>query len=202
MPDVLTTNPYYRSAYVFVSRADRNLHIRSLNDPRLSDLRIGIHVAGDNYAPPAYALARRGITRNIVGFSLFGAYGDPSPARKLIDAVDRGDVDVALVWGPIAGYFAHSAQGAGRGTEPKRNSADLAAAGESVVRASLKSTTAPLEINVVTPLTFLGVPFAYDISAAVRSDNFALKTELDQALASHSAVVQRLLSEYGFPQVP
>lgn len=110
LDQVTATRPYYQSTYVFVSRRDRNLHIASLADPRLSDLKIGIHVAGDDLAPPAYALARRGITGNVQGFSLFGPYGEENPPRKLIDAVERGDIDVAIVWGPFAGYFAECAK--------------------------------------------------------------------------------------------
>jgi mxaJ protein len=108
LESITATNPYYRSTYVFVSRHDRNLQITSLNDPRLANWRIGIHVVGDDYAPPAYALARRGITSNIVGFSLFGEYGQANPPAKVIDAVTRGDIDIAIVWGPFAGYFAKS----------------------------------------------------------------------------------------------
>lgn len=107
--EVTTTEPYYRSTYVFVSRANRALHISSLADSRLGDLKIGIHVVGNDLAPPASALARRGITANIVGFSLFGAYGEQNPARKIIDAVERGDLDLAIVWGPLGGYFARCA---------------------------------------------------------------------------------------------
>jgi mxaJ protein len=106
LDSITATKPYYRSTYVFVSRSDRNLNIRSLDDPRLANWRVGIHVVGDDYAPPAYALARRGITSNIVGFSLFGEYGEPNPPARLIDAVARGDLDVGIVWGPFAGYFA------------------------------------------------------------------------------------------------
>jgi quinoprotein dehydrogenase-associated probable ABC transporter substrate-binding protein len=105
---VATTQPYYRSSYVFVSRRDRQLHLTSLNDPRLNQWRIGVHVVGDNYAPPAYVLARRGLTANITGFSLFGKFGDPNPPRKIVDAVENGSIDVAIVWGPFAGYFAQS----------------------------------------------------------------------------------------------
>jgi mxaJ protein len=65
LESITATNPYYRSTYVFVSRQDRKLDITSLDDPRLKNWRIGIHVVGDDYAPPAYALARRGITSNI-----------------------------------------------------------------------------------------------------------------------------------------
>jgi mxaJ protein len=171
LPDVLTTKPYYRSTYVFVTRHDRNLQISSLADLRLSHLRIGIHVVGDDYAPPALALAHRGITQNVVGFSLFGEYGQPNPPRKLIDAVETGAVDVAIVWGPFAGYFA-------------------------------KGASVPLDVAPVTPSTFLGVPFTYEISAAVRSGNETLKTELDQVLQSQSVAVHRILDQYAVPQVP
>jgi quinoprotein dehydrogenase-associated probable ABC transporter substrate-binding protein len=110
LDSVAATQPYYRSTYVFVTRRDRNLHVTSLNDPELARLRIGIHVVGDDYAPPAIALARRGITQNITAFSLFGSYGEPNPPRKLIDAVAQGMIDVAIVWGPFAGYFAKNEQ--------------------------------------------------------------------------------------------
>jgi mxaJ protein len=103
LDSVEVTRPYYESSYVFVSRGDRNLNLASLTDPRLSNWRIG-----ENFAPPAFALAHRGITQNIVPFSLFGPYGELSPPRAIVDAVSRGDVDVAIVWGPFAGYFAKS----------------------------------------------------------------------------------------------
>src|SRR5205807_2334710 len=86
LESITATHPYYRSTYVFVSRRDRKLDITSLDDPRLENWRIGIHVVGDDYAPPAYVLARRGITANIVGFSLFGEYGEPNPPARIIDA--------------------------------------------------------------------------------------------------------------------
>lgn len=168
--DVSTTEPYYRSTYVFVSRQDRQLHIASLIDPRMSDLKIGVHVVGDDLAPPAYALAGRGITKNVVGFSLFGSYGEENPPRKLIDAVARGDVDVAIVWGPFGGYFA-------------------------------KCSKTPLEMAPVKPPMFLGVPFAYDISVAVRKGNDALKNSLNSALERDASAIHALLAQYGVPEV-
>lgn len=109
LDSVLVTRPYYRSTYVFVSRADRNLNLTSLADPRLSEWKIGIHVVGDDYAPPAQALGHRGLSANFVAYSLFGAYGEPNPPSKIISGVTRGEVDVAIVWGPFAGYFGRRA---------------------------------------------------------------------------------------------
>jgi mxaJ protein len=105
LSSLTATKPYYRSTYVFVSRHDRNLHVASLADPRFGEWRIGVPVVGDDYAPPAAALARRGITQNVIGFSLFGEYGEQNPPRKIVDAVANGEIDVAIVWGPFAGYF-------------------------------------------------------------------------------------------------
>lgn len=102
-----TTPPYYTSSYVFLTRRDRQLRLASLDDPRLRTLRIGIHFIGDDYqnTPPAAALARRGIVRNVTGYSIYGDYAQPNPPRTLVDAVAEGAIDVAIVWGPFAGYF-------------------------------------------------------------------------------------------------
>lgn len=106
----LTTRPYYRSSYVFVARRDRHLALGSLDDPRLRRLRLGVQMIGDDFAnsPPAHALSNRGIVRNVVGYSVFGDYSQPSPLSTIVAAVDRGDVDAAVVWGPAAGYFART----------------------------------------------------------------------------------------------
>ena len=105
---VATTRPYYRSAFVFVSRADRHLELHSLDDPRLRELRLGVQMIGDDgaNAPPAHALARRGIIDNVAGFPVYAAGGEQSPHRGIIEAVANGDIDAALVWGPVAGPLA------------------------------------------------------------------------------------------------
>lgn len=101
------TAPFYRSSYVFVTKRGAAVPA-GLDDPRLGKLRIGIHAIGDDYAnvPPARVLAAHGFVDHIVGYPLYGDYREPSPPAKLIDAVAHGDVDVAIVWGPLAGYFA------------------------------------------------------------------------------------------------
>jgi mxaJ protein len=105
---VAPTRPYYRSTYVFVSRRDRGLHLASLDDPRLKHLKIGVQMMGDDGAnpPPVHALARRGVIGNLRGYSVYGDYSKPNPPADVIAGLARGEVDVAIVWGPLAGYFA------------------------------------------------------------------------------------------------
>jgi mxaJ protein len=109
MDEALLTRPYYRSTYVMVTRADRGMKIDSLYDPRLQDLRIGLHIVEDDYSPPGHLLAAQGLSKQIVGYSLYGAYGETNPPARLIEALAKGDVDLAIAWGPLAGYFAKRA---------------------------------------------------------------------------------------------
>ncbi|MDB5811389.1 MAG: quinoprotein dehydrogenase-associated probable transporter substrate-binding protein [Betaproteobacteria bacterium] len=106
---VRPTLPYYRSTYAFVTRRDGGAPIDTLDDPRLKHLRIGIHVTGGDYdhMQLAQALAARRIVDNLRGYAIYGDYSDPNPPRTLIDAVAVNEIDVAIAWGPIAGYFAH-----------------------------------------------------------------------------------------------
>jgi quinoprotein dehydrogenase-associated probable ABC transporter substrate-binding protein len=102
---VLSTKPYYSSTYVFVYAKSKHLNLRSFDDPVLRTVKIGLHAFGEDGAnsPPAHALARRGIARNVVGFTILDT--QDSPPGKIIDAVAAGEIDVAIVWGPFVGYF-------------------------------------------------------------------------------------------------
>jgi mxaJ protein len=101
------TPAYYGSSYAFVRRADAP-EITSLDDPALKQLRIGVQMVGDDGAntPPAHALARRGMIDNVRGYSLSGDDEEPNPPARILRAVADREIDVALVWGPLAGYFA------------------------------------------------------------------------------------------------
>jgi mxaJ protein len=169
----LTTRPYYRSSYVFVSRKDRGLKLRSLDDAALRSLKIGVHLVGDDMSntPPAHALARRGIIDNVAGYTLYGDYTQDSPPSALIEAVRRGEVDVAIVWGPLAGYFAKR-EGPALELVPVRPSKDAAT----------------------------GLPFVFDISLGVRRGDQALKAELEAVLTRRRSEVEALLTEYGVPR--
>jgi mxaJ protein len=105
-----TTRPYYRSTYVAVARAGALSGLSSFDDPRLEKLRIGVQLVGDDGSntPPAHALSKRGIVANVRGYTIYGDYDSPAPQAPIVDAVARGDLDVAYVWGPTAGYFARA----------------------------------------------------------------------------------------------
>jgi mxaJ protein len=107
----LTTRPYYRSTYVVVQRRGTP-PITSLDDPALRERRIGVQLIGDDgtNSPPAHALGRRGIVDNVIGFLVYGDYTSNGPARPIIGAVEQGSVDLALVWGPLAGYYTQQAR--------------------------------------------------------------------------------------------
>ena len=168
------TIPYYRSTYVFVTREERDLDIRSFDDSVLRTLKIGVHLIGDDYAnpPPAHALAARGIIQNVRGYSIYGDYTQPNPPARLIEAVAAGEIDVAVVWGPFAGYFA-----------PKQD--------------------VPLRIVPVSPQIDLPfVPFVFDISMGVRRGDDSLRVELERVLRERGGDIEEILKEYGVPTLP
>jgi len=101
------TRPYYRSTYVFVSRAGEAA-VSSFDDPNLKVRKVGVQMIGDDgmNSPPAHALAARGIIDTVRGFLVYGDYRRPDPAADIVRAVADREIDVAAVWGPVAGYFA------------------------------------------------------------------------------------------------
>lgn len=105
---VLTTRPYYRSSYVFVTRAADSQPLRSFDDPRLATLKVGVQLIGNDLAatPPGHALAERGATQHVTGFTVMG---DGPAAQRMLRALEDGRLDAALIWGPQAGYFAQHA---------------------------------------------------------------------------------------------
>jgi quinoprotein dehydrogenase-associated probable ABC transporter substrate-binding protein len=167
----LTTRPYYQSAYVFVTRADRHLRLQSLDDAALRTLRIGVPLVGDDggSAPPAENLSLRGIVRNIRGYSVYGDYTHENPPAELVRAVADRHIDVALAWGPLAGYFA------GRGS-------------------------VPLTVRVIRPTARDVAPLAFDISMGVRRSDAALRARLNAFLERERTAVDALLAAYHVPR--
>jgi mxaJ protein len=169
-----STLPYYRSGYVFVTRADRELDVSSITDPRLKSLRIGVHMIGDDGAnvPPAHALASQGIVANVRGYSIYGDYGEADPPARLVEAVAKGEIDVAAAWGPLAGWAA-------------------------------QASDVPLTLTPITGTEdFAPLIFDYAIAIGLRRGEQELKAELEAAVSRRQADIKALLKSYGVPLLP
>jgi quinoprotein dehydrogenase-associated probable ABC transporter substrate-binding protein len=170
---VETTSAYYRSGYVYVYRADRGLDLRSMRDPRLRKLRIGVHLIGDDGVnpPPAHALSEQGIVGNVVGYMIYGDYREPNPPARIVEAVASGELDLAAVWGPIGGYFA-------------------------------KHASVPLVAVPITDTAgFAPLRFEFGIAMGVRQGEHAFRDELNGVLERRRQDVHRLLDAYGVPRL-
>jgi mxaJ protein len=167
-----TTNPYYRSGYVFLTRQDGKLaDIKSLADPRLKKARIGVTLLpSDEQLPPTMALSHYGVVGNLHGYH--GWYNDEDRPEDIVNAVANDSVDVAIVWGPLAGYFAKQS------------------------KVPLKIT--PLGERD----SLADVPFRYNIAMAVRRSDKELRDSLEKTLKEKAPEIQAILKEYGIPMFP
>ena len=165
------TKPYFRSGYVFVTRKDRGLDIRSLADPRLKRLKIGINILNSDAenTPPAMALSRYGVV-GLTGYPTF--YTDSIRPEDIVTAVTRKEIDVAIAWGPLAGYFAN--------------------------RSAVPLTVQPLaERDSLTDF-----PFRFSIGMAVRRRDRGLRDSLQTVLDRKKPEIQAILKEFNIPTFP
>lgn len=170
---VSATRPYFTSSYVFVTRSDAASHPESFDDPALRDLRIGLQLLGAEGAntPPAMSLARRGIVDHITGFPMWADEDVVNPQGRVIEAVAKGEIDVAIVWGPFAGYFAKPYADALRIT--------------------------PVAGDPQLP----DLAFAYRMALGVRHGDDALRDRLQEALDRRAPEVRAILQDYAVPLV-
>jgi mxaJ protein len=162
---VTTTRPYYRSSYVFVSRDG----LDSFDDPRLGSLRIGVQLVGNDLAatPPGHALVARGAIDNVRGFTV---EGEGPASGRMVTALEAGELDAGLIWGPQAGYFAAHA------------------------RPPLEVHIAH------APVELAGMPFEFAIAMGVKRGNRALRDELDAILERRRAGIDAILAAYSVPR--
>lgn len=167
-----TTRPYYRSTFVFATRAGERSPA-SLEDDMLRHVRLGVHLVGDGAQTPAgLALARRGVVGNVRGFPIFGDYRESGPGAEILRSLLRGEIDVALVWGPFAGV-ARARDGA-------------------------RIDVTPVTPTFDGPRN----PMAFDISVGVRKDAPEVFDELDAAIERMGPQIDGLLESYGVPRSP
>jgi mxaJ protein len=167
-----TTTPYYRSGYVFLTRRDSKLaDLKSLADSRLKKARIGVTLLpSDEQLPPTMALSHYGVVGNLNGY--IGWYDEEHRPEDIVNAVANDSVDVAIVWGPLAGYFAKQS------------------------KVPLKITPLADRDSVAD------VPFRYNIAMAVRRSEKELRDSLERTLKEKAPQIQAILKEYGIPMFP
>ncbi len=170
-----STKPYYRSGYAFVTRKGSGLEdINSLADPRLKKLRIGVNlfVSSDGeHSPPEMALSSHGVVGNLKGYNT--SYDENTRPEDIINGVAKKEVDLSIVWGPMAGYF--------------------------VKKSPVPLVVTPISVEVDSAS---GFPMQYNIGMAVRRRDHELRDSLNSFLDRHQSEIQGLLREYSVPTVP
>ena len=167
------TKPYFRSGYVFVSRQGSGLEdITSLADPRLKKLKIGIntYTSDAENSPPAMALSHYGVVGNLTGYNTF--FSDQARPEDIIKGVANKDVDIAIAWGPLAGYFAK----------------------QSAVPLVLTPLPARDSLS--------DLPFQYNMGIAVRRRDKEFKDSLQAVLTRRRPEIDAILKQYNIPVLP
>lgn len=105
---VQNTNAYYRSSYVLIYKKDSDLAgVEALTDPKLVDKRIGVVHA----TPPSANMAAAKLMRKAKIYPLVvDTRAVPSMAEVMIRDMVAGVIDAAVVWGPMAGYYARNSK--------------------------------------------------------------------------------------------
>ncbi len=162
-----TSVPYYRSGYVFVYRKSSGYNITDWNAP---DLRKGI-IGIIGQSPPTRPLADNNLMGNARPYRLQRDLN--FPPSQLVDDLAKGDIDVAIVWGPIAGYFV------------KKSSVPLVM--NPIPEYENKNVKGKENWN---------------ISIGVRNKDKARAEALNKAIANRQADIDKILEEYGIPHSP
>jgi quinoprotein dehydrogenase-associated probable ABC transporter substrate-binding protein len=104
LQSILTTNPIYRSTYVMAWRNDSGFDFKSLDDPKLKELKIGVY----QHSGMREAFSRRGFGEDNMELHVISHMADlrpeEQPWRQVQKVIDK-QLDVAAVWGPFAGWL-------------------------------------------------------------------------------------------------
>lgn len=164
---VRTTKPYYRTGYVFVYRKDSGYNITDWDSPDLRKGKIGIV----DKSPAAIPLRDHGLLGNARPYRLQRDLH--LPPSFVIDDLVKGDIDVAVVWGPIGGYFAKQS------------------------KVPLVVNMIP-ESESIDPK---GKNY-WNISVGVRKKEKERAAMIEAALERNKDKIMAILDEYGIPHVP
>lgn len=164
---MLTSVPYYRSTHVFVYRKDSGYDIKNWDSPDLKKGVIGII----GQSPVTRPLSDHGLMENARPYRMQRDLN--LPPSFLIDDLVKGDIDVAVIWGPIGGYFAK--------------------------QASIPLVVVPIpeyeDVNVKGKTQ-------WNISMGVRKKDKERINMINQVIEKRRADIEKILDEYGIPHVP
>lgn len=165
------SRPYYRSAFVLVSAREHVVDLTALDDARVPSLTLALHVSADvgTNVPATTRMLGRDLVGQAHRFLVYGDDNGEDRIARLIDAVTRGEVDGAIVWGPLASSIV------------KRHSATL--------------TMTPITAGA----RWDAPPLLFDVSVGVRRSDPALAARVDAALDRRATDIQRILAEYDVP---
>lgn len=177
-PRVLTTEPYYRSGYVFVTQEKLEPEITAWDDPRLLRIKKIAFVPNTPAEVMIRAIGRYNDQFNylhsLVNFkSRRNQHVRYDPAR-LVDEVDSGNAEIAVLWAPAAARYVRSAH----------NRLSMTLIADDNVRADGEK-----------------VPHHYSTSFGVRKDDPALLAELNEGLKALQPKIEEILREEGIPLV-
>jgi len=164
---MLTSIPYYRSTHVFVYRKDSGYDIKNWDSPDLKKGVIGII----GQSPVTRPLSDFGLMENARPYRMQRDLN--LPPSFLIDDLVKGDIDVAVIWGPIGGYFAKQAK--------------------------IPLVVVPIpeyeNVNVKGKTQ-------WNISIGVRKKDKERINMINQVIEKRRADIEKILDEYGIPHVP
>ncbi|MDQ7072263.1 MAG: quinoprotein dehydrogenase-associated putative ABC transporter substrate-binding protein [Gammaproteobacteria bacterium] len=168
---MITSTPLYRSTFLLASRADRNYNFKSLDDPRLKELTVGVF----QHSATRTELMEHGVSGSNVKLHIISHDADLhpefQPIQQVQDVVD-GKLDVAAVWGPYAGWFNSKQLNAGK-------------------------PLALLPLNQVETI----LPMEFEMTIGLKKRDTALLAEVEQALLKSKNEIKQILMDFGVPLV-
>jgi len=161
MANVSTTRPYYTASYVFVFKRAAKYDLTSMDSPVLRKVRIGYEAD----TPAEGGLKLRALTPGNVPFEIADHAGE-SPSAML-QAIDKGKINVGITWEPAIGYFLRS-------------------------RPGYQVVTVPNSRSQGSP-----EQYSFPMAMATRPDDRALNAQLNGAIQAHKNEFAAILRDYG-----
>ena len=163
----LNTNPYYRTTYALVTKPGSGLEgVTSIMDPKLKGKKVGIQAG----APAADYVAKAGLMPNAKSYLFIVDTRYQNPMQDMIADVRSGEIDVGILWGPHAGWYASRGEGE------------------------------KLSIQPTLEEKLPGLPrLEYRITMGVRANETAWKHEINDVIAKRQGDIDKILLDYGVP---